>query len=66
MNHPLHIEKAGSHRETGSGFSTGEQGQGIAEYAVMCGVVLTLLAVIMRMFSSNLNNLFAQAAAKLQ
>jgi Flp pilus assembly pilin Flp len=43
-----------------------EQGQDIAEYAVMLAVILVLVVGTVRMIGSNANNVFSQAASSMQ
>jgi Flp pilus assembly pilin Flp len=44
----------------------GEQGQDIAEYAVMLAVILVLVIGTIRLVGSNANNVFSQAASSIQ
>lgn len=43
-----------------------EQGQDIAEYAVMLAVILVLVVGTIRLIGSNSNNVFSQAASSIQ
>jgi Flp pilus assembly pilin Flp len=43
-----------------------EQGQDIAEYAVMLAVILVLVVGTVRMIGSNANGVFSQAASAVQ
>jgi Flp pilus assembly pilin Flp len=43
-----------------------EQGQDIAEYAVMLAVILVLVVGTIRLVGSNANNAFSQAASSIQ
>jgi Flp pilus assembly pilin Flp len=43
-----------------------EQGQDIAEYAVMLAVILVLVVGTIRLIGSNANNVFSQAASSIQ
>ena len=43
-----------------------EQGQDIAEYAVMLAVILVLVVGTIRLIGSNANNLFSNAASSIQ
>jgi Flp pilus assembly pilin Flp len=43
-----------------------EQGQDIAEYAVMLAVILVLVVGTVRLIGSNANNVFSQAASSMQ
>ena len=43
-----------------------EQGQDIAEYAVMLAVILVLVIGTVRLIGSNANNAFSQAASSIQ
>ena len=43
-----------------------EQGQDIAEYAVMLAVILVLVVGTVRMIGSKANNVFSQAASSIQ
>lgn len=43
-----------------------EQGQDIAEYAVMLAVILVLVIGTVRLIGSNANNAFSQVASNLQ
>jgi len=42
-----------------------EQGQDIAEYAVMLAVILVLVIGTVRLIGSNANNAFSQAASSI-
>ena len=42
-----------------------EQGQDIAEYAVMLAVILVLVVGTIRLIGSNANNVFSQAGSAL-
>jgi Flp pilus assembly pilin Flp len=44
----------------------GEQGQDIAEYAVMLAVILVLVVGTIRLIGSNANNVFSNAASSIQ
>jgi Flp pilus assembly pilin Flp len=43
-----------------------EQGQDIAEYAVMLAVILVLVVGTIRLVGSNANNVFSNAASAIQ
>jgi Flp pilus assembly pilin Flp len=43
-----------------------DQGQDIAEYAVMLAVILVLVVGTIRLIGSNANNVFSSAASSLQ
>jgi len=43
-----------------------EQGQDIAEYAVMHAVILVLVVGTIRLIGSNANNVFSNAASSIQ
>ena len=43
-----------------------EEGQDIAEYAVMLAVILVLVIGTVRLFGSNANNVFSQVASNVQ
>jgi Flp pilus assembly pilin Flp len=45
---------------------TDEQGQDIAEYAVMLAVILVLVVGTVRLIGSNANNVFSEAASSMQ
>jgi Flp pilus assembly pilin Flp len=45
---------------------TDDQGQDIAEYAVMLAVILVLVVGTIRLIGSNANNVFSQAASSIQ
>ena len=45
---------------------TDEQGQDIAEYAVMLAVILVLVGGTVRLIGSNANNAFSSVASSLQ
>ena len=47
-------------------FWNDEQGQDIAEYAVMLAVILVLVVGTVRMIGSNANGVFSQAASSIQ
>jgi Flp pilus assembly pilin Flp len=49
-----------------SRFWSDEQGQDIAEYAVMLAVILVLVVGTVRMIGSNANGVFSQAASAIQ
>jgi len=44
----------------------GEQGQDIAEYAVMLAVILVIVVGTLRLIGSNANNAFSSVASTLQ
>ena len=48
------------------GFLAEDEGQDIAEYAVMLAVILVLVVGTIRLFGSNANNAFATVASSLQ
>jgi Flp pilus assembly pilin Flp len=43
-----------------------EEGQDIAEYAVMLAVILVLVVGTVKMIGSNANNVFSSAASSIQ
>jgi len=43
-----------------------EQGQDIAEYAVMLAVILVIVVGTIRLIGSNANNVFSQVASSVQ
>ncbi len=43
-----------------------DQGQDIAEYAVMLAVILVIVVGTIRMIGSNANNVFSEAASSIQ
>lgn len=45
---------------------TNDQGQDIAEYAVMLAVILVIVVSTLRLIGSNANNVFSQAASAVQ
>ena len=45
---------------------TGEEGQDIAEYAVMLAVILLLVVGTIKLIGSNANNTFSNVASTLQ
>ena len=45
---------------------TDEDGQDIAEYAVMLAVILVLVVGTIRLVGSNANNVFSSAASSIQ
>ena len=47
-------------------FWSDEQGQDIAEYAVMLAVILVLVVGTVRLIGSNSNNAFSSVASSLQ
>jgi Flp pilus assembly pilin Flp len=47
-------------------FSLDDQGQDIAEYAVMLAVILVLVVGTIRLVGSNANTVFSQAASSIQ
>jgi Flp pilus assembly pilin Flp len=44
----------------------GDEGQDIAEYAVMLAVILVLVVGTIRLIGSNANNVFSNAASSIQ
>ena len=44
----------------------GEQGQDIAEYAVMLAVILVIVVGTIRLIGTNANNVFSSAASSIQ
>jgi Flp pilus assembly pilin Flp len=44
----------------------GEEGQDIAEYAVMLAVILVVVVGTLRLIGSNTNNVFSSVASTLQ
>ena len=44
----------------------GDEGQDIAEYAVMLAVILVLVVGTIRLVGSNANNVFSSAASSVQ
>jgi Flp pilus assembly pilin Flp len=46
-------------------FLKDEQGQDIAEYAVMLAVILVIVVGTIRLIGSNANNVFSQAASSI-
>jgi Flp pilus assembly pilin Flp len=44
----------------------GEEGQDIAEYAVMLAVILVIVVGTVRLIGSNANNVFSQVGSALQ
>jgi len=44
----------------------GDEGQDIAEYAVMLAVILVLVVGTVRLIGSNANNVFSNAASSIQ
>jgi Flp pilus assembly pilin Flp len=44
----------------------GEQGQDIAEYAVMLAVILVIVVGTIRLIGSNANNVFSSVASSVQ
>lgn len=49
-----------------SRFLADEEGQDIAEYAVMLAVILVLVVGTIRLIGSNANNVFSAAASSIQ
>jgi len=47
-------------------FWSEDQGQDIAEYAVMLAVILVLVVGTIRLIGSNANNVFSTAASSIQ
>jgi Flp pilus assembly pilin Flp len=47
-------------------FSGRDEGQDIAEYAVMLAVILVLVVGTIRLIGSNANNVFSNAASSIQ
>lgn len=45
---------------------TDEQGQDIAEYAVMLAVILVIVVGTIRLIGSNANNVFSSVASSIQ
>ncbi len=48
------------------GMWAGEEGQDIAEYAVMLAVILVIVVATLRLIGSNANNAFSAVASTLQ
>ncbi len=48
------------------GFWAGEEGQDIAEYAVMLAVILVIVVGTLRSIGSNTNTVFSNVASTLQ
>ncbi|MBS1853147.1 MAG: Flp family type IVb pilin [Acidobacteria bacterium] len=48
------------------GFWRQEQGQDVAEYAVMLAVILAIAVAAIHMIGSNANNVFSSVASSLQ
>jgi Flp pilus assembly pilin Flp len=46
-------------------FVSAEEGQDIAEYAVMLAVILVLVVATVRLVGSNANNVFSQVGSSL-
>lgn len=44
----------------------GEEGQDIAEYAVMCGVILVIVVGTIRLIGSNADHVFSQVGSAIQ
>jgi Flp pilus assembly pilin Flp len=53
-------------RELGLELWRQEEGQDIAEYAVMLAVILVLVVGTIRLIGSNANNVFSNAASSIQ
>ena len=53
-------------RQTIYGLWSNEQGQDIAEYAVMLAVILVIVVGTIRLIGSNANNVFSQVASTIQ
>ena len=47
-------------------FLTADQGQDIAEYAVMLAVILVIVVGTIRLIGSNANTVFSQVASSVQ
>ncbi len=47
-------------------FWSGDEGQDIAEYAVMLAVILVLVVGTIRLIGSNANNVFSNTASSIQ
>ena len=47
-------------------FWSDEQGQDIAEYAVMLAVILVIVVGTIRLIGSNANNVFSQVGSSIQ
>jgi len=45
---------------------SGEEGQDIAEYAVMLAVILVIVVGTIRLIGSNANNVFSNVASSIQ
>ena len=45
---------------------SGEEGQDIAEYAVMLAVILVIVVGTVRLIGSNANNVFSSVASSIQ
>jgi Flp pilus assembly pilin Flp len=45
---------------------SGEEGQDIAEYAVMLAVILTIVVATIRLIGTNANNVFSSVSSSIQ
>ena len=53
-------------RETHRAFWSSEEGQDIAEYAVMLAVILIIIIGTIRLIGGNANNVFSEVASGLK
>jgi len=58
--------KKGNPMEHTRGLWNDEQGQDIAEYAVMLAVILVIVVGTIRLIGSNANNVFSSVASSIQ
>ena len=63
---PLWQQHEGKHMNLVRSLCAGEEGQDIAEYAVMLAVILVVIVGTLRLIGSNTNNIFSSVASTLQ
>jgi Flp pilus assembly pilin Flp len=66
MGHTIKAVPEGSMRERIQRLWSDDQGQDIAEYAVMLAVILVLVVGTVRLIGSNANNAFSSVASAIQ
>jgi Flp pilus assembly pilin Flp len=62
----IHVELEGEMSELIRSLWSEDEGQDIAEYAVMLAVILVLVVGTVRLIGSNANNVFSATASSIQ
>jgi Flp pilus assembly pilin Flp len=66
MNVPVDVQEEMGMHEAIRRLLCDEQGQDIAEYAVMLAVILVIVVGTIRLIGSNANTVFSQVASSIQ